>query len=547
MKRFLIVLMLVPVITRAQQLPDSLISKIDVVLSRWKSTGPGCAVSVVMGDHIVYSKGFGLANVEYNIPVTPETVFTLASVSKEFTGYAITLLVKQGKVSLDDDIRKYLPWLSEFKHKITVANLLHHTSGLRDHLYLLNFTGFPMDGILTQEYALNIIKKEKTLDFLPGEKFYYCNANYVLLAEIIERASGKSFAAFADSAIFRPLGMHHTRIQQNPFEVIKDHAASYSDDQGHVTTFPLIHYEHGDGGVLSSANDLAKWTGNFYRPKAGNLSDIANYTALGQLNNGKRTEYGSGVFANIHRGQKRLMHKGGIAGYKNFIAVYPELKIGIVVLTNADDGPKTTATMEDLAALLVPEGKLTDPAQEPLIPVAMIDSAAVKTFTGEYVAHNGEKIHFKWKKGKLFLDGISLSPAKGNVWYAENYPAIRYRFGGAVNPLQVETPGPNPPVGYHKIKTSPKALSALKAYCGTYTTDEVDYSFTISIKKGKLVLTNHRHGQTPVTLYGADDLYPGFYFIDHLVAVRNKKGYLTGLELAQGVTSGLIFHKATVK
>ena len=525
-------------------MPDSLNKKIDSILFRWKSTQPGCAVSIVMGNDIIYSKGFGLANVENNIPITPETVFTLASVSKEFTGYAVTLLVKEGKIALNDDIHKYLPWLADFKHKITVANLLLHTSGLRDHLYLLNFTGFPMEGILTQELALKIIKKEKTLDFIPGEKFFYCNANYVLLAEIIERAGGKSYAAFADSAIFRPLGMHHTRIQQNPYEIIKNHAASYSDDNGHITTFPLIYYEHGDGGVLSSATDLAKWARNFYDPTAGNLSDIASYTSPGHLNNGRRTEYCSGVFSNIHRGQKRLMHKGGIAGYKNFIAVYPELKIVIVMLTNADDGPKTTATMEDLAALLVPQGELTDPETEPaLTPAVMADTLSIRKLAGEYVAHSGEKIHINWKKGGLYIDSTLLHPAKGNIWYTDNNPAVRYHLLNGAEPIQVEIPGPNPPVTYHKIITASKSLNSLKAYCGTYTADEVDYSFTISIKNGKLQLTNHRHGSTNITLYGKDDLYPNFYFIDHLVTVRNKQGQVTGLELARGFTSGLVFHK----
>ncbi|SDF75320.1 CubicO group peptidase, beta-lactamase class C family [Mucilaginibacter pineti] len=534
-----------PNMVSAQQLPDSLNTKIDAILSRWKSTQPGCAVSIVLGDNAVYSKGAGLANVENNIPITPETVFTLASVSKEFTGYAITLLAKEGKVSLDDDIHKYLPWLADFKHKITIGNLLHHTSGLRDHLYLLNFTGFPMDGILTQELALNIIKKEKTLDFIPSEKFYYCNANYVLLAEIIEKVTGKPYAAFADSAIFKPLGMHHTRIQQTPYEVIKNHAEPYSDDKGHITTFPLIYYEHGDGGVLSSAGDLAKWARNFYDPKPGNLVDIAGYTAPGKLNNGQPTDYGSGIFSNIHRGQRRLMHKGGIAGYKNFVAVYPDLKTGIVILTNADDGPKTTATMEDLAALLVPQGKLVDPAaQQPLVPITIQDSLSVKKLAGDYVAHSGEKIHLNWKKGALCLDSTILKPAKGNVWYAENNQTIYYHFGNIENPLQAEIPGPNPPVSYHKIIAAPKTTSALKSYCGTYTTAEVDYSFTISIKNGKLQLTNHRHGSTDISLYGRDDLYPGFYFIDHLVTVRNKRGQITGLELARGFTSNLIFHKA---
>lgn len=540
-----LIFLAIPCVSSAQQLPDTLIRKVDVILSRWKSAQPGCALSIAMGDHIVYSKGSGLANVENHIPVTPETVFTLASVSKEFIGYAVTLLVKDGKIALEDDIHKYLPWLADFKHKITVANLLHHTSGLRDHMNLIHFTGFPMNGILTQELALGIIKKEKTLDFIPGEKFVYCNSNYVLLAEIVAKASGKSWFSFADDAIFKPLGMYNSKVQQDPYEIIKNHAEPYSDDNGHITTFPLIYYEQGDGGVLSSSNDLARWAINFYHPKIGNLSDIARYTTVGKLNNGKQTEYGLGVFSGIHRGQRRLMHKGGIAGYKNFIAVYPELKIGIVLLTNADDGPKTTATMEAIAALLVPEGKLVNAtAQEALIPSVITDTIAVKKVAGEYVAHNGEKVRLNWEKGSLYADSILLNLAKGDLWYSPNDPDLRYHFrNGTTSTLQVETSGPNPPVSFHKITTFPKSLFALKTYCGNYKTDEIDYSFTISIQKGKLVLTDERHGSTEIAMYGANDLYPGFYFIDHLVVVRDKQGKITGLELARGFTANLIFKK----
>lgn len=413
-------LLLIPVFSRAQHLPDTLIRKIDNVLSRWTITQPGCAVSIVIGDTIVYNKGFGLANVENNIPVTPKTVFTLASVSKELTGYAITLLIKAGKLSPDDDIHKYLPWLANFKHKISVANLMNHTSGLRDYLYLINFTGFGMDGTLSQEVAINIIKKERTLDFVPGQKFSYCNTNYVLLAEIVAKASGKSFAAFVDSAIFKPLGMHNSQFQEDPYKIIKDHAESYSDDKGQVTTFPLRYYTRGDGGMLSSAEDLAKWASNFYHPKVGDLSDIARYTTPGRLNSGRVTDYGAGVFTNIHRGQRRLMHKGGIVGYKNFIAVYPELKMGIVILTNADDGPKTTATMEALAALLVPEGKLTaGPTQPALVPIAIKDPVRIKKLTGKYVANNGSKVNLSWKEGGF----MPMVPYLARQW--EIYGIIR--------------------------------------------------------------------------------------------------------------------------
>ena len=472
MKRLIRALLLLAgttIIANAQILPDSTIQKIDQIFSRWKSNSkPGCATSIVIGGDLVYAKGFGIANLEDNTPITADSKFYLASVSKQFTGYAIALLEREAKISLDDDIHKYLPW-TDFGHRITVRNLLHHTSGIRDDLTLLQFTGFHLDGILSQELALGILKKQRTLNFTPGEKFAYCNSNYILLAEIIQQITGKKFSDYIDSALFKPLGMTNSKFIDGPTEIIRDRVDSYAGETSFGNVSHNI-YTQGDGGMFSSVNDMARWAINFYQPKAGDHTTIEKFTTPGILNNGQKLDYAMGIISDVHRGQKRLMHKGAMAGYKNFIAVYPELQIGIVILGNSDDGPKTNTTMDALTELLVPN------------------------------------------KNNL-ASGVPNTVKK---------PSTKNNTTTPQQPIDLRT---------------------LRAYTGFYTTPEVDFSFTITIRDNKLWLNNNRHGSTELTFGASDDLNTGFSFIDHLVIKRNKKKEVTGLELVSGDISGLVFIK----
>jgi CubicO group peptidase (beta-lactamase class C family) len=281
----------------SQSLPDSIIGKIDDLYKKWdKNVTPGCAIGIVKNDSLIFSRGYGMANLENEIPITDETIFYMASVSKQFTGYCVVLLAKQGKLKLDEDIHVYLPWVPDFGVKITVRNLLNHTSGIRDDIYLAAISGLGSDGMLTQNLALNILKRQHYLNFNPGEKYSYSNSNYVLLSEIIKAVSGKSFRSFADSSLFKPLGMMHTHFQDNYVELIKNRAFSYQrvDSNRYINDFQNV-YTLGDGGLFSNISDMSKWVNNFYTPKAGDLSDIVQLSEKGKLNNGKLLTYALGI------------------------------------------------------------------------------------------------------------------------------------------------------------------------------------------------------------------------------------------------------------
>ena len=161
----------------AQQLPDSTVKKIDSIFRKWNNNGPGAAIGIIRNDSLIYAKGYGMANLEHNIPITPETIFHLASVSKQFTGYSIVLLAKQNKLQLNDDIRKYLPWFPDLKEKITIRHLLNHTSGIRDQWQLLAKSGTRLDDVITHDHNIKILSQQKALSFKPGEKETYSNSN----------------------------------------------------------------------------------------------------------------------------------------------------------------------------------------------------------------------------------------------------------------------------------------------------------------------------------------------------------------------------------
>src|SRR5689334_20521092 len=201
---FLISNFLIVVASTAQSLPDSIVTKINKIFAQWdKNNSPGCAVAIVRNDSILFAKGYGMANLEYNIPIDPGTIFHMASILKQFTAFAIVLLAIQGKLQLDDDIHKYLSWFPDLKEKITIRNLLNHTSGIRDQWQLLAISGTRLDDVITQEHIIKILSKQEALNFKPGEQYSYSNSGFTMLAEIVRSATGQSLRQFTDSAIFK--------------------------------------------------------------------------------------------------------------------------------------------------------------------------------------------------------------------------------------------------------------------------------------------------------------------------------------------------------
>lgn len=526
-------------VCNAQTSPLELEQRIDSIFSGWRTdSGPGCVVAIVRGDSILYSKGFGLANMEDSIPNSPKSVYYLASVSKQFTGYGIAMLIRNKKINPTEDIRVYLPWLPDYGTKISILNLLHHTSGLRDYFTLLPFTGFGLSGELSQEAALELIKKQKTLNFAPGEKFSYSNTNYVLLSEIIEKVAGIPFPSFLDSAVFRPLQMSSTLIAAGSGKIIKGRARSYAGSPGNYDNVTQTIFTQGDGGMFSTATDMARWMRHLIRLAQKNDELAKLFTLSGRLNNGRSAAYAMGIIPDTVQGQRRLAHKGALAGYKNFMSIYPDAGLGIIICTNGDDGPKTNRAMDAITGVLLPF-KSTESTKAENVELIAIPNG----LTGDYLARNGSRVKINLKDGRL-LDGDQLLVADGPYRFHKSAePLIRYLFykTGKAYTLRIEKAGPNQPIEYRYI--SPGKAMNLKDFVGSYTSDELDFDFTISLAEGRLWLNNKRHGRFRLTMLGADDLFADPFFLDHLVAVKDRNGKIIALEYSSGDVAGLLFQK----
>lgn len=311
---------------------------VDRVFAKWDSTAsPGCALSVIRDGHIVYERGYGMADLDHDIPINPETVFHVASISKQFTAAAIILLAQEGKISLDDDVRKYITELPDFGVPITIRHLIYHTSGLRDQWELLGLAGwrYSLD-LITDDDVLEVMSRQKDLNFKPGEQHVYCNTGYTLLAQIVKRVSGQSLREFTTKRIFVPLDMRNTHFRDDHAEVVKHIAYGYVEgDSGNgyrlsVTNFDTV----GATSLLTTVEDLARWDENFYHPRVGGQALVTQQLERGKLNSGKELDYAFGLVHGKYRGLATVDHAGADAGYRADLVRFPDQHFSVACLCN---------------------------------------------------------------------------------------------------------------------------------------------------------------------------------------------------------------------
>lgn len=324
-------------------------AEIDKIFSWTKPNEPGCAVAVSQNGKIVVNKAYGLADLERDVSITPNTVFDAGSVRKQFVAAAILLLVEEGKLSLSDDVRKHIPQLPDYGHKLTVDHLLTHTSGIRDWQPLLNLAGGDPD-------AMTMILRQRELNFAPGEEWSYSNSNYVLLPEIVARVSGMSFSEFARKRLFEPLGMKLTTYVDDPLRLIKNRALAYKKEAGNWKMDMYLGNDRGGAGSLfTTASDLVTWNDALTNNRLGAFvtQKLQEPTAL---NNGRKLSYARGLQLESYRGGGQLVwHSGGAAGYSTIAGRLPEQGLSVAITCNAD-GSARSAYAARIFALFLPAG-----------------------------------------------------------------------------------------------------------------------------------------------------------------------------------------------
>lgn len=324
-----------PEIAQAQAEPAP--AAVDRIFAEWdRPASPGCALGVVERGRVVYERGYGMANLDYDIPNSPQTVYYIGSVSKQFTAAAVAMLVKEGKISLDDDVRTYFPELPDYGQPITVRHLVHHTSGLRDMYGLMSLAGHRIEDVFTDEQALALIVRQRELNFAPGTDYLYSNSGYWLLGELVERVTGKPLRQYADETLFQPLGMTRTHFHDDPGHVMKDRAMSYQPDgQGGFRTSYLQNFDKvGAGGLYSTIGDLARWDLNFYDPRVGGSRFLELMHTRGVLEDGDTLSYAFANNIGTFRGLRSVEHGGSMMGYKAYLLRFPEEGLTVALACN---------------------------------------------------------------------------------------------------------------------------------------------------------------------------------------------------------------------
>jgi CubicO group peptidase (beta-lactamase class C family) len=315
-------------------------ASIDAIFAEWDSPdSPGCVLGVFRDGLIVYSKGYGMANLDWGVPIEPSTVFYVGSVSKQFVATSIAMLDRREAFSLDDDIRRYLPELREYSSPVTIRHLVHHTGGIRGLYRAQLDSGFGVYTPLSEEEAIAVLA-DKPLDFEPGDRFSYSNGGYFLLAQIVERVSGMSFNQFTRANIFEPLGMGDSHFHDDPGHVVKRRAMSYEVDdetgearQNYISTFNRV----GPGGLYTTIGDLAQWDQNFYVSRVGGPGFTDYMLTRGTLNNGESIPYAFGLKHTDYRGLKVIDHAGGMMGFRADLVRFPGRHFSVAALCNSSN------------------------------------------------------------------------------------------------------------------------------------------------------------------------------------------------------------------
>lgn len=518
---------------------------IDAIFAEYDTpASPGCMLGVVSRGALVYSRGYGRANVEHDVAFTPQTVFDIGSTSKQFLATAILLLVDDGKLSLDDDVRKYLPEVPDYGQTVTLRHLLTHTSGLRDYITLMTLAGWQMEDVTSPAQALDLVSRQKALDFSPGAEFAYSNTGYFLPSLIVERVSGKSLAAFAAERIFSPAGMRVTRYMDDHAAVVPRRAAGYERSGTGFRVAQSNWEQLGDGAVQTSMEDLVKWDANFYRPHVGGERLVRALQTPGRLASGAPIDYGLGLFVGTYRGLPTIRHGGSWAGYRSELLRFPGEQTSVMVLCNL-----ATADPEERAnrvADIVLRGRLTEPAPRPDRAGPEPDTLALTAFGGTYW-HEERMLVARFAphaRGLALMAGDGQPrplEAAGEGVYRVGNQSTQFRFIEG-QPRRVERiPENGAPLLLVAQEAWTPPAPELDRYAGTYFSEELQTLWRI-VRDGERLVVRDLRAEARVLAPAFRDVFTSSGLV---VKFDTGAGPPSGFVVGAGRARGMRFARVT--
>lgn len=502
--------------------------KIDSLFARWNTTRlPGCTIGVSRDSRPIVSRAYGMADLEHGIANQPDSIIEAGSVSKQFTAAAVLLLSQQGKLSLDDPVRKFIPEVPDYGEPLAIRHLITHTSGLRDWGSIEAIAGWPRTSrVYTHAHVLDIVSRQKALNFPPGTEFSYSNTGYNLAAILVSRVSGKSFADFTREAIFEPLGMTRTSWRDDFTRVVRDRSIAYTvADSGVAMNMPFENI-HGNGGLLTTVGDLLRWNENAVRLQVGGRAFVDLQRTRARLKSGEEIVYSAGLYIGEWKGVPEVNHSGGTAGYRAWLAQYPTQRhLSVAVLCNASDAPAWIIGRQ-VAELFL------DLPSVPSFPAFAPEPALLSEVKGLYRnIKTHEVTAIESGDGQLRSATGALVPISKDVFragagstrlYVERDPAGRVVF------IKVDTLGETS--RFEKVEAAHPTADDLAAYVGEYVSDEAEVALRVAVEGGKLVI--RRRPDTTITLTpNHADGFSGS--IGQVRFLRDGKGAVNQLSISQ--------------
>ncbi|MEQ8417331.1 MAG: serine hydrolase domain-containing protein [Imperialibacter sp.] len=508
-------------------------SELDAIFAEFQNdASPGCAVAVFQGDKVVFQKGYGLANIENNVPITTSTTFDIASVSKQFTAYAAALLLEQGKIALIDDIKAYFPELNDFPHQITIDQLIHHTSGLRDWPQTLAVAGWSMEDELTYEQILRMAFAQKDLNYEPGTEYSYTNTGYVLLAELVSRVAEEPFHSYINKVVFEPLGMKNSLFNHDIHSVIAGKAQSYYKvDSATYGSYANTTTAMGSSSMVSTVEDLAKWL-MFLSENPANSPAVNRLHERGVLTNGDSIHYAYGVWFEESGDLPVITHTGSWAGFRAMTMRFPTKDVGLVILSNYAGFDRYGYAEKVAKVFLTDDYHLSDEKTEEL-PL----SDSYQRLAGAYVSSPTRiyELGSNDNPMKLSIDGafeytMVAADSEGEFFASED-PTLLLKQKGTTLSINGQP--------LEKIKTERLPLGD---YTGTYFSDELQAMYKVVIQDEQLFMSCLRHGPVALQPIAGNLFAGGEWFLGRVLFTTTADG-ISGFQVFGGRVRRLHFRK----
>lgn len=538
--------LLFPIFALAQE------SKIDRLFDDFNSHTPGIVITVVQNENLIYSKGHGMSNLAYGVPLTDTSLMDIGSCAKTFTAYAILLLQSEGKLSLDDTITKFLPQFPAYGNAITIRQLGTHTSGIREWIRLFQLSGYNLDeDVILKDHLLKLIYRQEATNFIPGTRFNYSNSNYVLLAEIVEKVSGQSFSSFMRDRIFLPLGMKNTFFHDDLYSIKYNEAARYFQEDLIYKQLSHNNPSPGDGGLYTTSRDMSRWLIhiNNYLNSEQNTTELSKQM---MLKNGEIISSTFGLYVDPYGGHMQLQHEGGGVGINTYIGLFPDQNLSVLVSCNDSECYPQYYAKQIIDLLLAVKSQVIEkPA--PTHNADMMKESQLKEWTGDYwseelcisrsIIYKNNKLFYARTnrvEDELISTGLNHFTFKGSrgagieIWFERTNDGNRSMYYKLQN---------DPPTYFYESVPFTLNPQELEQYTGIYFSSELKTIYTIEQIDNQLYATHLRIKEVPLRQV-MEDMFTGTRTsFGQVLFTRNSIGNVDGFLVSSRNAKGMRFER----